>query len=100
MVVVGGGWGGTTVARKVKQQNPGVEVVLVEQKPIFMSCPMSNLFLAGVKPLEWLVFDYTNVVKDGVIFVQEKVLEINRDRRLVRTTGVPGLRLPGPRPRH
>lgn len=100
VVVVGGGWGGTTVARKVKQQNPGVEVVLVEQKPIFMSCPMSNLFLAGVKPLEWLVFDYTNVVKDGVIFVQEKVLEINRDRRLVRTTGVPGLRLPGPRPRH
>ncbi|BDG19605.1 sulfide dehydrogenase [Thermus thermophilus] len=87
VVVVGGGWGGTTVARKVKQQNPGVEVVLVEQKPIFMSCPMSNLFLAGVKPLEWLVFDYTNVVKDGVIFVQEKVLEINRDRRLVRTTG-------------
>ncbi|BFH80343.1 FAD-dependent oxidoreductase [Thermus thermophilus] len=87
MVVIGGGWGGTTVARKVKQQAPEVEVVLVEQKPIFMSCPMSNLFLAGVKPLEWLVFDYTNVVKDGVIFVQEKVLDIQRDRRLVRTTG-------------
>jgi len=87
VVVVGGGWGGTTVARKVKQQNPEVEVVLVEQKPIFMSCPMSNLFLAGIKPLEWLVFDYTNVVKDGVIFVQEKVLDINLGRRLVRTTG-------------
>uniref|UniRef100_A0A7C2C067 Twin-arginine translocation signal domain-containing protein n=1 Tax=Thermus islandicus TaxID=540988 RepID=A0A7C2C067_9DEIN len=87
VVVVGGGWGGTTVARKLKQQNPEVEVVLVEQKPIFMSCPMSNLFLAGLKPLEWLVFDYTHVVGDGVIFVQEKVLDIQRDRRLVRTTG-------------
>jgi NADPH-dependent 2,4-dienoyl-CoA reductase/sulfur reductase-like enzyme len=75
------------VARKLAQSGVDVEVVLVEQKPIFMSCPMSNLFLAGVKPLEWLVFDYTNVVKDGVIFVQEKVLDINRDRRLVRTTG-------------
>ncbi len=87
VVVIGGGWGGTTVARKVKQQAPEVEVVLVEQKPLFMSCPMSNLFLAGLKPLEWLVFDYTNVVKDGVIFVQERVLDIQRDRRLVRTTG-------------
>ncbi|GAA5335571.1 MULTISPECIES: FAD-dependent oxidoreductase [Thermus] len=87
VVVIGGGWGGTTVARKLVQSGVDVEVVLVEQKPIFMSCPMSNLFLAGVKPLEWLVFDYTNVVKDGVIFVQEKVLDINRDRRLVRTTG-------------
>lgn len=87
VVVVGGGWGGTTVARKLAQSGLDVEVVLVEQKPIFMSCPMSNLFLAGVKPLEYLVFDYTNVVKDGVVFVQEKVLDINRDRRLVRTTG-------------
>ncbi len=87
VVVVGGGWGGTTVARKLAQSGLDVEVVLVEQKPIFMSCPLSNLFLAGVKPLEYLVFDYTNVVKDGVVFVQEKVLDINRDRRLVRTTG-------------
>jgi len=87
VVVVGGGWGGTTVARKLAQSGLDVEVVLVEQKPIFMSCPMSNLFLAGVKPLEFLVFDYTNVVKDGVVFVQDKVLDINRDRRLVRTAG-------------
>uniref|UniRef100_A0A7V4A054 Sulfide dehydrogenase n=2 Tax=Thermus tengchongensis TaxID=1214928 RepID=A0A7V4A054_9DEIN len=87
VVVIGGGWGGTTVARKLVQSGVDVEVVLIEQKPIFMSCPMSNLFLAGIKPLEWLVFDYTNVVKDGVIFVQERVLDINRDRRLVRTTG-------------
>lgn len=87
VVVVGGGWGGTTVARKLKQQHPEAEVVLIEAKPVFMSCPMSNLFLAGVKPLEFLVFDYTNVVKDGVIFVQERVLDLNRDRRLVRTTG-------------
>ncbi|KHG65298.1 sulfide dehydrogenase [Thermus sp. 2.9] len=87
VVVIGGGWGGTTVARKLVRSGVDAEVVLIEQKPIFMSCPMSNLFLAGVKPLEWLVFDYTNVVKDGVIFVQEKVLDINRDRRLVRTAG-------------
>lgn len=87
VVVVGGGWGGTTVARKVKQQRPEAEVVLIEPKPLFMSCPMSNLFLAGVKPLEFLVFDYTQVVNDGVVFVQERVLDINRDRRLVRTTG-------------
>ena len=87
VVVIGGGWGGTTAARKLAQSGLNVEVVLIEQNPVFMSCPMSNLFLAGIKPLEWLVFDYTNVVKDGVIFVQERVLDIRWDHRLVRTTG-------------
>ena len=87
VVVVGGGWGGTTAARKLKQAVPEAEVVLVEQRGYFMSCPMSNLFLAGVQPLEFLVFDYSNVIRDGVVFVQERVLEINRDRRLIRTTG-------------
>ncbi|MDW8017827.1 MAG: FAD-dependent oxidoreductase [Thermus sp.] len=87
VVVIGGGWGGTTVARKLVQAGVEAEVVLVEQRPIFMSCPMSNLYLAGVKPLEWMVFDYTNVVEDGVVFVQERVLDIQRDRRLIRTTG-------------
>lgn len=76
-----------TAARQLVQLGVNAEVVLVEQRGYFMSCPISNLFLAGIKPLEFLVFDYTNVVKDGVIFVQDRVLEINRDRRLVRTTG-------------
>ncbi|WP_117238521.1 FCSD flavin-binding domain-containing protein [Thermus sediminis] len=87
VVVVGGGWGGTAAARKLKQAVPEAEVVLLEQRGYFMSCPISNLFLAGLQPLEFLVFDYSEVIRDGVVFVQERVLEINRDRRLIRTTG-------------
>lgn len=85
VVVVGGGWGGVTAARLLKQRAPEAEVVLLEQRPTFMSCPISNLFLAGLVPLEFISFDYLNVVKDGVIFVNERVSEIDRDARIVAT---------------
>jgi NADH dehydrogenase FAD-containing subunit len=86
VVVAGGGWGGVTAARLLKQRAPEAEVVLIEQRPTFMSCPISNLFLAGMVPLEFISFDYLNVVKDGVIFVNERITDIDRDARIVATT--------------
>ena len=85
VVIIGGGWGGLSTARHLRRLNPSAEVVLIEQNPAFMSCPMSNLYLGGVKDLSFLVFDYVNVVKAGVTFVQERALEVNRDTRTVRT---------------
>ena len=87
VVIVGGGWGGVTTARTLKRLDPGIEVVLVEPKEIFMSCPLSNLYLAGVKDLHFFTFDYTNVVKDGIHFVNERALGVDRERKRLMTTG-------------
>lgn len=85
VVIIGGGWGGISTARHLRRKNAGIEVVLIEKNPTFMSCPMSNLYLGGVKDLDFLVFDYVNVVKAGVTFVNERALEVNRTARYVRT---------------
>ncbi len=85
VVIVGGGWGGVTTARHLKRRQPDTEVVLVEQRPTFMSCPISNLYLAGVVPLDFITFDYLNVVKDGIIFVNERVSDIDRDTKTIVT---------------
>ncbi|RIH89404.1 FAD-dependent oxidoreductase [Calidithermus roseus] len=87
VVIIGGGWGGISTARHLRRKNPAIEVVLIEKNPVFMSCPLSNLYLGGVKDLDFFVFDYTNVVRAGVSFVQERALEVNRTARYVRTTG-------------
>lgn len=86
VVIIGGGWGGLSTARHLRRLNPAIEVVLIEKNQAFVSCPMSNLYLGGVKDLGFLVYDYTNVVKAGVMLVQEQALEVNRDTRTIRTT--------------
>ena len=48
VVVVGGGYGGATAAKYLRLFSRGaIEVVLVEPEAAFVSCPMSNLVLAG-----------------------------------------------------
>lgn len=87
VVIIGGGWGGVTAARHLRRANPDIEVVLIEKNPSFISCPISNLYLGGLKDLEFISFDYTQVVRAGVSFVNERALEISRAGRYVRTTG-------------
>jgi NADPH-dependent 2,4-dienoyl-CoA reductase/sulfur reductase-like enzyme len=42
VVVCGGGWAGLTVAKYLKKEDPNIEVVLIEKRPNFFSCPISN----------------------------------------------------------
>ncbi|QAR33614.1 twin-arginine translocation signal domain-containing protein [Geovibrio thiophilus] len=64
VVVLGGGWGGTTAAKYVKLGDPSIEVVLVERLDNFVSCPMSNLVLSGMKSLQEITFTYDALVKN------------------------------------
>ena len=47
VVVVGGGYGGATVAKYIKLWSPNVDVTLVERNAEFISCPISNLVQIG-----------------------------------------------------
>ena len=48
VVVVGGGFGGATVARYLRQRAPQVRVTLIEPAKRFVTCPFSNFKLAGL----------------------------------------------------
>ena len=85
VVVVGGGWGGLSAARWLRRNRPQTEVILVEQNRIFMSCPLSNLFLGNVLPLESLQFSYAAAGRAGVEIVNERVVAIDRTSRSVET---------------
>ena len=54
VVVVGGGWAGLALAKHVKVFAPQSEVVLVEKRDHFVSCPMSNEWLVDLVDLEFL----------------------------------------------
>src|SRR5258706_8219181 len=47
VVVIGAGFGGATAAKYLRLWDPAIEVTLVERDSGFVSCPISNLVLAG-----------------------------------------------------
>ena len=79
VVVIGGGWGGATAAKYIRLSDPSIEVTLLEPNKEFISCPFSNLVLAGVENLKNLTMNYTGLRKHGV---QIRRIDRSRGQRL------------------
>jgi len=85
VVVIGGGYAGTTAAKYLRMWSLGaIEVVVVEQSSQFVSCPLSNLVLGGSKSINELTFGYDLVQKHhGVKWVQDAVTTVNTQAKKV-----------------
>jgi NADPH-dependent 2,4-dienoyl-CoA reductase/sulfur reductase-like enzyme len=89
VVIIGGGWGGLTMAKELRKQDKSIEVTVVEKKDIFMSCPISSLYLGGLESvtLAQLTHDfYQPAQKHGYNFVQAEVTAIDRKAKTITTT--------------
>jgi NADPH-dependent 2,4-dienoyl-CoA reductase/sulfur reductase-like enzyme len=84
VVVIGGGWGGATAAKYVRLLDPGVEVVLIEPGRRFVSCPFSNLVVAGVRTIDSLTMGYDGLRQRGVRIIHETASAIEPDTKRVR----------------
>ena len=86
VVVVGGGYGGATVAKYLRMWSQGsVQVTLVERNPAFISCPISNLVIGGTKTMEDITVSYDNLKsKWGVRVIQDDVVAVDAAKRSVR----------------
>jgi sulfide dehydrogenase [flavocytochrome c] flavoprotein chain len=84
VVVIGGGWGGATAAKYVRLLDPGVEVVLIEPNRQFVSCPFSNLVLAGLRTIDSLTMGYDGLRAHGVRILHETASAIEPDTKRVR----------------
>lgn len=89
VLVVGGGFGGLTLAKELKKKDKSIDVTVIEKKDIFMACPFSNTYLGGLEgvSLETLTHDfYAPATKHGYNFVQAEVTAIDRAAKTVTTT--------------
>ena len=85
VVVIGGGFGGATAAKYIRLWAPDIEVVLVEREAAFVSCPLSNLVLAGQESLENLTTGYGTLSRrHGVTVVRDEAVGVDVARREVR----------------
>ncbi len=118
VVVIGGGYGGATVARYLRSWSRGaVDVTLVEPDAAFVSCPLSNLVVAGYRQMADITLSYDALGRShGVRHVRDTAIAIDAAKRTVRlargatlpydrlvlspgvemqTSAIPGLAMPG-----
>ena len=64
VVVIGGGYGGSTAAKYVRLFSEGkVDVAMIEPQPAFVSCPLSNLVLGGSKQIADITVPYSALTR-------------------------------------
>jgi len=84
VVVIGGGFGGATAAKYIRLWEPRIEVTLVERNPEFISCPISNLVVAGYRQLSEITLPYDGLAKHGVKLVRDEATAIDFEKKQVR----------------
>jgi sulfide dehydrogenase [flavocytochrome c] flavoprotein chain len=83
IVVIGGGFGGTSCARALRRLDPKLQVTLVEPDATYTACPFSNQVIAGLRPIEAQQFGYAKVAADGVTMVTQAALKVDAEARTV-----------------
>ncbi len=84
VVVVGGGFGGATVAKYIRLWDPSIDVVLIERESAFVSCPISNLVLAGYSSMQEISHGYEHLRRYGVQVVRDEAIAVDAGRKTVR----------------
>lgn len=85
-VVIGGGWSGLTMAKYLKKYYDKFDVVLVERNSMFMSCPMSNIWLAGVVDTDFLLHSYADAAaNNNYTFFQASAITADRESKVLYT---------------
>jgi sulfide dehydrogenase [flavocytochrome c] flavoprotein subunit len=87
VVVVGGGWSGLTIAKYLRKENPALDVVLVEKNPVFLSCPLTNIYCVGALDLEFLTHSYLDPARaNGYTYFQATVVGADFNSRKLYTS--------------
>ncbi len=89
VVVIGGGYGGAIAAKYVRMLDKSIEVVMIERNKQFVSCPFSNLYIAGImKDMAPLTFTYDKLAANhGVKMVYDEVTGIDPAAKVVAMAG-------------
>lgn len=88
VVVIGGGFGGATCIRYLREFAPRARITLVEPSAEFIACPMSNRTLHGMLSVRDLARAYSDFAgRHGINRVRDSVSAIDPARRELSLAG-------------
>ena len=83
VAVIGGGFGGASCARALRQLDGKLQVTLIEPNRIFTACPFSNEVISGSRELGQQQFTYDRIAAEGVTVIAQAAAKIHPERRTV-----------------
>src|SRR6185295_2762406 len=83
VVVIGGGFGGASCARALRQVDAKLQVTLIEPKTFYFACPFSNEAIAGLRQFEAQQFSYDRIAAEGVTVVAQTAVKVDPRARTV-----------------
>ncbi len=87
VVIVGGGFAGAGCALSLRHLNPGIEVTLVDPDDRYVTCPMSNSVIVGLRDLKSISVSRRGLERSGVRYVRDRVGTVDTQLRRVRLEG-------------
>jgi NADPH-dependent 2,4-dienoyl-CoA reductase/sulfur reductase-like enzyme len=83
VAVIGGGFGGASCARALRQLDGRLQVSLIEPDRVFTACPFSNEVIGGLRELGQQQFTYDRIAAEGVTVIAQAAAKIDPERRAV-----------------
>jgi len=83
IVVIGGGFGGASCVRALRQLDAKLQVSLIEPNQTFTACPFSNEVIAGMRELPAQQFTYDKIAASGVTVIQQAAAKVDPQKRAV-----------------
>ena len=77
VIVVGGGFGGSTCAKYLHRFDPNLKITLIEPAKRFVTCPFSNAVLGGMRDFNSISHSYTAHNKRGSKVLHASVTSID-----------------------
>ena len=86
ILILGGGFGGLAAANELRQNLPqDVRITIIDKKNWFMMDLVKLWILSGTRQFELSKRPLENVVRNGIEFVNEEVINLDTTRKTVRT---------------
>lgn len=77
VVIVGGGFGGSTCAKYLHRYDPNLDITLIEPAKRFITCPFSNAVISGLRDIDSISHDYQAQTKRGIHVIHDRVKDID-----------------------
>ncbi|HXA35429.1 MAG TPA: FAD-dependent oxidoreductase [Steroidobacteraceae bacterium] len=87
VVIVGGGFAGASCALILRHVSPDLDVVLADPEDPYVTCPMSNSVLVGLRDLKSISVSRRGLERAGIRCVRDSVDSIDPQRRRVHLAG-------------
>ncbi len=84
VVIIGGGFGGATCARALREADPALRVTLLEARPVYTAMPHSNAVLGGFAELKAQQFGYESLKAAGIDVVIGEASAVDPVKKNVR----------------